>query len=334
MQLNMNARLLGVQLVCVGSASLSAAYYASWAPSLLATVALGAFAFALDLVKPQMFTAAAEAVRDRRFGAALVSGCLACLLAVVSMIAVDGMLLKLRTDSSGTKTHVQGAWDRADAAYKGAVADLAAIGSVEPKAKLEAMLESSVPVDVWRRTRKCTDITQAASRTACEPALRIKEQIARSERHAALEQARDAAKRVLDTTERPAAADPQVEVMSRAFKRYADEATILLALTWLAGLAVELVSCFGPALLRSGRKEDEAQLEAPSNLTPEQQALQWVLGEMSRSGGKLVVLNAAIAAKFGVDPATATRWRQRWVEAGLISEMKDGRQIVLKLARR
>jgi len=59
-----------------------------------------------------------------------------------------------------------------------------------------------------------------------------------------------------------------------------------------------------------------------------------VLGEIARSNGKLTVLKTAVAAKFGVDPATASRWRKTWVEAGLIDESKEGRQIVLRVVRR
>lgn len=322
---------VAVGIVCVGSASLSAAYYATWAPDLAVTIALAAFAFALDLVKPAMFSVATEAIADKRWSSALVGGCLACLLAVVSMIAVDGMLLKLRKDTSGGRTHSQGAWDRADKAYKDAESELAAVGQVEPVAKLEAALESSVPVGVWRRTAMCTDVTQAGSRSACEPALRIREQIATSRRHAHLESEMREARKVLDTVTRPSAADPQLEVMSQAFSW--DEAKLLLALTWLAGGAVELVSCLGMALLRSGRTEGSADPNS-AGLTPEQRALQWALAEIGRSGGKLRVQNAALAKQFGVDPATVTRWRARWEAAGIIDEQKDGRVITLRVASR
>jgi hypothetical protein len=157
-------------MVCVGSATLSAAYYASWAPNLPIMAALATFAFVLDLVKPQLFAAAADAARKWQLLRFLVAGCLACLLLVVSMIAVDGMMLMLRTEPSSGKSHVRGAWDRADATHKRAVSELAELGKVEPKAGLEAKLEGSVPVEVWRRTKKCTDVTQKASSDACEPA--------------------------------------------------------------------------------------------------------------------------------------------------------------------
>jgi hypothetical protein len=314
---------------------MSAAYYATWAPNFHTACALAAFAACVDLVKPQLFAQAADAWRGRRWGTLIGASFLACLLAFISMIAVDGLMLKLRTDTSGGLTHVQSTWDRAESAYKGAVSELASIGKVEPIAKLEAELAGSVPVAVWTRTAKCTDITKTASREACEPALRIMQQIATAQRVATLEQQRDQAKKVLDTTQRPAAADPQVEALSRALKGYGvNETIILLALTWLVGLAVELVSCFGIALLSSGRDEAESAPEPAQYLTPEQQALQWVLSEINRSHGKMTVLNTAIAAKFGVDPATATRWRQKWVEAGVLAEQKDGRVITLKLARR
>jgi len=322
---------VAVGVVCVGSAALSAFYYAEWAPSLATSIGLAGFAAALDLVKTLMFSTAADAVRERRYGAMLGSGVTACLLAVVSMIAVDGMLLKLRKDTGSGREHVMGAHDRAADAYSKARAELASLGQVEPVASLEARLETTVPVDVWRRTAKCTDVSKAASREACEPAQRIREQIAKSRRAADLESRIGDARKVLDGSARPAAADPQIEVLSRATGW--NEATLLLALTWLAGGAMELVSCFGMALLRSGRT-DEQDVEADDvGLSPEQRALQWALGEISRNGGKLRVQNAALAARFGVDPATVTRWRSRWRDAGLISEWKDGNVIHLKVAR-
>jgi len=326
------ARLLAVQAVCLGSAGLSAAYYVTWAPNLHSAIALAAFAFCLDLVKPQLFATATEAAREWRIGACLVAGSLAFLLAIVSMIAVDGMILKLRTDSSASNTHVQTAWDRASAAYKEAANELASIGTVKPVAGLEAELEGSVAVDVWRRTEKCTDVTKPASRTACEPALRIREEIAKSRRRDELERKRDTAKQILDTTQRPAAADPQVEVLSRTFGW--SEASILFALTWAAGLAVELVSCFGVALLNSGRKKESVEAPDLSGLTPEQRALRWVLDEIARSRGRYVLVNKVVADRFGVDPATVTRWRSKWVEAGLLDEQRDGKVITLRMAKR
>jgi DNA-binding transcriptional ArsR family regulator len=227
---------------------------------------------------------------------------------------------------------VIGAHDRAANAYSKATAELASLGQVEPVASLEARLETAVPVDVWRRTAKCTDVSKAASREACEPAQRIREQIAKSRRIGELESKITEARKVLDGSAKPAAADPQIEVLSRATGW--TEATLLLALTWLAGGAMELVSCFGMALLRSGRTEEEQDVEAGDvGLSPQQQALQWALGEISRSNGKLRVQNAAVAARFGVDPATVTRWRKQWREAGILDEYKDGNVIHLKVAR-
>lgn len=321
---------VAVGIVCAGSATLSATYYATWAPDLATMVGLAVFAFALDLTKPLMFRAATEAARDSRWGAVIGGGAIACLLAVVSMIAVDGMLLKLRKDTSGGREHVMGAHDRAAAAFRKAEAELAAIGQVVPVASLEAQLENAVPVNVWRRTAKCADVTQAGSREACEPALRIREQIAMSRRHTELESELRMARKVLDGSQRPAAADPQIEVLSHATGW--DAAKILLALTWLAGGAMELVSCFGMALLSSGRTEQGEQPELVG-LTPEQLALHWALEEISRQGGKLRWLNAAMATRFGVDPATVTRWRSRWRDAGLIDETRDGNVITLRVAR-
>lgn len=325
---NATARMLAAQAVCLGSATLAAAYYSAWASSWPIFCVLAALAFALDLVKPQLFVAASHAVREKRYAAACTSWVVGALIAIVSMIAVDGMMLKLRGDSADDKTNTMSTYDRADGSFQKAKAELEALGAIEPKATLEAKLQGSVPVDVWKRTRQCTEVSQPDSRKACEPAFALRELIGKAERRQVLERELKVAMEKLDAIRRPSSADPQIDAMAKVSGL--DHSVIMLILTWLAGLAFELVSCLAPWLLT---RDADDEFEPESTLTPEQQALQWVLGEMSKSAGKLEILNGALAVKFSVDPGTVTRWRQKWVEAGIIEETRKGRTIQMRMLR-
>ncbi len=333
-----NLRGIPVQIVCVGSATLSAAYYAAWAPHWAVMAAIAAFAFTLDLVKPQMFAVAAERWREGRRKAAVWPAAFAALLAIVSMLAVDGMILRLRSDAGDGRTDAQHKHDRASAAYRRAEAELVKIGDVKPVEALKAEMQAAVPADIWARTKGCTDVTAKSSREACAPTLPIKAGVAVSERAAELEAEKAKAKRILDTSERPSAADPQIDKIARASGW--SEASVVLLVTWLAGLAIELVSCFGPALTAPpAPPEAEKPPAAPPapELEPEAKAREWLQGLLNTTDdGRLAVLNlnATIAKKYGVDPATATRWRKKWRKAGVFRERTEGRQIVLLSPRR
>lgn len=332
MQFNLQNK--SVQLVCAGSATLSALYYSNWAPNIYAALGLGVFAFALDLVKPELFTKTARAFRERGLMAAAAPGAMAVLLFVVSMVAVDGMILKLRSDTSGGLEGVQTKYDRADAEYKNAKTEIGQIGKVQPVAALEAKLESSVPVEVWRKTKQCTDVTLPASRDACKPVFDLREKIANSKRVAELEGKMTEAKTVLSKTDRPKSTDPQVEFIAKVTGW--TEAGAVLCLTWLCGFAIELVSSFGPAMLARPPPPEPPPPEPKPEpvLTQEQKALKWLVEEEAKTDGRLIIANAGIAKRFNVDPATVHRWRTKWVDDGLIRERKVGRQIIVKVSRR
>lgn len=341
MMAHFSARHLAVQSTAAASATLSAAYYATQAPEILlrvfevtlnpVAIGLGATAFALDLLKPEMLRISGSAGigKLRRIAA----GAVFAVLFVASMIAVDGMLMKLRSEWSGARQNTIGEYDRAEADYKAAEAELSKLKDARSIADVKAAMDSApVPRNVFVRTKECTDVTRDDSFAACKPILDLRQEMAQAIRKRELEGKRDASKAKLDVTERPASADPQAAAIATATGL--NESMISYLLVAIIGLAVEIVACLGLWLLTpdpdTGR---DGPTFASVPVSPERQALGWVLGEMAKAGGKLCILNSAIAAKYGVDPGTATRWRQRWVEAGEMEESREGRTIVLRIAR-
>ncbi|WP_139247848.1 hypothetical protein [Hyphomicrobium sp. CS1GBMeth3] len=336
-----SARHAAVQGVMAASATLSASYYASQAPTIAVSiigwtvnpvaVGLGATAFALDLLKPEMLRLAGTsgAGAARRIAAGAVFG----VLFIASMVAVDGMLMKLRSEWSGARLSTMGEYDRAEAEYKSAEAELAKLKAVRSIADVKASMDAApVPRNVFRRTDQCTDVTRDDSFAACKPILDLRQEMAQAIRKRELEGKRDAAKAKLDATQRPVAADPQAAALAKASGL--DESIISYLLVAIIGFAVELVACIGLWLLTDKPRGQEEEDEAPATIpvTAERRALDWVLGEMAKSGGKLAIMNTAIAKRFDVDPGTVTRWRQRWIEDGKITEERLGRYIILGVA--
>ena len=341
-----NLRALPVKMVCLGSALLSGAYYFHLGEpiGLWAALGLGAVALAVDLVKPQMMRAVSNAdTWMKRLVAAAIFG----VLFLASMIAIDGMLLQLRTMLSGPRAQAITLYDQTVAAYQAAVRDLKALeaaGPVRPAAVIEAAM-SGAPIDVriWRRTAHCTDVTKEASKEACAPVTKLREEHARAKRKEDLEQRRDAAQKLLGTLQRPTAADPQAEAIAQMVGQH--EATVAYVLVAIIGFAIELVSCFGmwvlggpakPASVRASEMRDitpdvEDVEPLPQITTAEASAKAMVVALIKAANGELRTQNRELAAKLGTTPSTLVRWRRAWSDE-ITSEVVSG-VLVLRLKR-
>lgn len=333
MQFSFKPRALGVQGVMLCSAGMSASYYASQAPEIALSIAglalnpaafaLGAMACALDLTKPQMMQVAgtSDGIAKRA-----VAGAIFVVLFLASMIAVDGMLMRLRSDWAGDRGNAINTHANLKADVERLTREIAALGDTRPVTTLDALLEGSVDANIWRRSKKCTDITKPETREACQPALALYDERGRAARKADLEPQLAKASEDFRKVKPPKAADPQAKSLADASGL--PESVIGYLLIAIIGFGLELVSCFGLWLLI-----EKPKAVADEPMTDEQRALVWVREQIDMSGGKLAVLNSAIAGRYNVDPATATRWRQRWVEQGDIEETRDGRTIILRRAR-
>lgn len=333
-----SARPLAVQVVAAASASLSAAYYATQAPEILLNIAgwvlnpvaigLGLTAFALDLVKPQMLRAAGTPGDGPRRVAA---GLIFAVLFVASMIAVDGMMMKFRSDWAAGRGNAISAHKDAKDEVDRLANEFAALGPSRPVAAIQADVKNfRIDPALWRRSAQCEDATKPDTQAYCAPLLELYKERGTAARKAEIEPKLSEARAKLESIDPPKAADPQAAVLAAALGK--NEEFIAYLMVAILGFAVELVACLGMWVLDRRPQVQQGTSTSPAPITDEQRALEWVLGEMAKSGGKLTVLNAAVAKRFDVDPATVTRWRQRWIADGKIREEKTGRQITLALA--
>ena len=233
-----------VETVRIGSAGLSASYYAMLGLTVhpLAAVGLGLIAGAADYIKSNALGAVIDGPGIMR---RLIALPLFFVLFIASMIAVDGVLLKLRDALVSGPANVITGHDRASADHKAAADELARLGAVRTPDAISADMDAA-PVSraVFRRTSKCTDITKDASFYACKPILDLRQEMASAIRKRELEAARDkAAKRLDELGPRPSSADPQAEAVAHAAGvSVSTAAWVLIA---IVGFAIELCACFG-----------------------------------------------------------------------------------------
>jgi hypothetical protein len=237
-----------VETVRLGSAGLSASFYAmlGLAAHPLAAVGLGLVAGAADYLKG---TALATLIDGPGFWRRLIAAPLFAVLFVASMIAVDGVLLKLRDALVSGPANAISDHDRATADHKAAVAELATLGAVRAPDAIRADMDAApVSRSVFRRTAECTDITKDESLAACQPLLALRKEMAQAIRKREIESARDkAAKRLDELGPRPTSADPQAEALAKvADVELSTAAWVLIA---IVGFAIELCACFGPYLI-------------------------------------------------------------------------------------
>ncbi len=233
-----------VETVRIGSAGLSASYYAMLGLTVhpLAAVGLGLIAGAADYIKSNALGAVIDGPGIMR---RLIALPLFFVLFIASMIAVDGVLLKLRDALVSGPANVITGHDRASADHKAAADELARLGAVRTPDAISADMDAA-PVSraVFRRTSNCTDITKDASFDACKPILDLRQEMASAIRKRELEAARDkAAKRLDELGPRPSSADPQAEAVAHAAGvSVSTAAWVLIA---IVGFAIELCACFG-----------------------------------------------------------------------------------------
>lgn len=249
---------LAARVVIIGSAMMSCTYYGLWLwnaaylpwwqANLALAIAAGVLTAALDMLKPLFLTVAQLRWQAKHRLASIAPAAMALLLALVSMWAVDGLLLKLRADSSTAPANAITQWDRKTATLRKSEADLKALAPSRPVAEISAAM-GKVPInlDVFRRTGQCTDITKPESQQACAPLLDLRAEMARANRKEQLEQEIRTTTTWLDANQRPASADPQLATYAALTGTSESFVALVVALT--VGLALELVSLFGPVLL-------------------------------------------------------------------------------------
>lgn len=272
-----------VETVRIGSAGLSASYYAMLGLAVhpLAAVGLGLVAGAADYVKGN---ALSVAVDGPGFWRRLVAVPLFLVLFIASMVAVDGVLLTLRGKLTAGPADVIGAHDRASDDHRAAVAELQRLAGVRtPDAIRAAMDGAPVPRSVFRRTNDCTDITRDESLAACKPITDLRKEMADAIRKRELEAVRDKAAQRLDQLgPRPAAADPQARILAGAAGVSEDLAAWVLVA--IVGFAIEFAACFGMYVLGQPVRKPTASATAQTSFPAPGAGERALAADFARSG--------------------------------------------------
>jgi hypothetical protein len=245
-------RRAAVQLVTLASAALSAGYYFQQAPDTTVAVGqftfnliglgLGATAFALDTVKPEMARLAGDKTLGfvRRIAAAAVF----VILFTASMLAVDGILMKLRSDWAATRGHA--ITDHADArkVVVSLEAELAKVATARTTQQVRGAMEKvKISARTFKDTAECTKLNDDDDRRQCRPILDLREEMAAAIRKADIEPRLGTARAALATRSAPKSADPQADEIATWFGVSADR--VAYCMVAILGFAVEVVACLG-----------------------------------------------------------------------------------------
>ena len=251
------ARRAAVQLVTLASAMLSAAYYYQQAPETFTeignvsfnTVAVGiaVTAFALDAVKPEMARIAGDTTSGliRRMAAAAVF----LILFIASMIAVDGFLVKMRSDWAATRGTAITGYADARRVVTGLEAELALVAHARTTEQVKSALDKvAVSKRAFEDTNKCTRLIDADDRRVCRPVLDLREEMAAAIRKGDVEIKLADARAALGKLTLPKSADPQADALASWSGVKVDVVAYLMVT--VLGFAVELVACLGVWLVQ------------------------------------------------------------------------------------
>lgn len=174
----------------------------------------------------------------------VVSGLAAALLLAISVTAMSSHILEAQRAREAGEGGERARYDRAEAAYKRAAAELATLSGVRSTADVRAAMDAA-PVSraVFARTTQCTDVTIDASRLACQPILDLRVEMGRAIRKADLERDTAALRAELAAIARPASASER-------------EDTIAHLWAWIMGLGVVLVATFGSVIFARVQRSD------------------------------------------------------------------------------
>lgn len=186
----------------------------------------------------------------------IVAGLAAGLLLTVSATAMVSHILEAQRAKVADEGGARSAYDRAEAAYKRAAAELEALGNPRPVSVIQADVRA-FPIDpaLWRRSKQCEEATKPDTQAYCEPLLKLYKERGVAARKTELEPEVARLRDELANTTRPEAVT-------------AEEATIGDWWAWIMGAAVVFVATFGSVTF--ARATEEMQSEPA--LSPDEQS--------------------------------------------------------------
>lgn len=261
----------------------------------------------------------------------IIAGVAAILLLAVSVTAMASHLFEAQRSKVGDEGNSRTRYDRTDAEYKKASAELKKLDGVRTVAEVEAALRvSKVDLVVWRRSNGCQDISLEASRQACDAYLALLPELAKAKRKAELEPKVEGLRREMEDKWRPEEASDS-------------EAFVTGFWAWFMGLAVVFIATFGTVIFA---RVEEVVPPAPQETEAADQAASSQPAPPTNGGHRhdipvdhpvIVALrrgpvasNDELAARLGVSKGESTKSR-REVQTYLVERRASGGRVEVDL---
>jgi len=283
----------------------------------------------------------------------IVAGFIAALAITISVTAMASHILEAQRAKTADEGGARGRYDRAQAAYDKAAAELQSLGTPRPVSVVQAEISSAkVDMAVWRRSVQCTDISRDDTKSACQPIL-------------ALYKERGAAARATELAPEVERLRQQLAGLDRPEESGASEGWVAMVWAWIMGVGVVLIATFGSVLFavagddhsrvaprdsrsasrpRGAVKGDGpeetppppgAEHPAPANVVPfapinatggrysHDQAERDLLALLTTSGA--VPEQRVLCARWQRPKPTVSRWLDDWERRGLVARQRNGR---------
>lgn len=248
---------------------------------------LAAIAISLSQARAAWIALTPNPLRQR-----IISGLAATLLLAVSVSAMTSHILEAQRAKVADEGGARGAYDRAEAAYKRAAAELEALGNPRPVSVIQAEVKA-FPIDwaLWKRSAQCEEATRPDTQAYCAPLL-------------ALYQERGAAARKTEIEPEVARLRDELASLSRPETTTSEEAAIGGYWAWIMGIAVVFVATFGSVIFARSTietdKPDPAKKSIPGNAKPPKG------GRRGRKpDNRIVEFSDAYSRKHGRSPSGA-----------------------------
>lgn len=273
----------------------------------------------------------------------IVAGLAAALLLAVSATAMVSHILEAQRAKVADEGGARSAYDRAEAAYQRAAAELEALGTPRPVSVIQADVRNfKIEAALWRRSSQCEDATKPDTQAYCEPILTLYKE-------------RGAAARKTELEPEVAHLREELARLPRPEAITAEEAEIGGWWAWIMGAAVVFVATFGSVIFARAETKEAApatKAEQPRQpLSPAEQtdfggndveevrklgiggepgAGNWgnpgngvgnrvysrseALLDLTRrlATGETVPSQDTLAEAWGVDKSTVSKWLKRW----------------------
>lgn len=196
-----------------------------------AVLVLAAIAISLSQARAAWIALTPNPLRQR-----IVAGIAAALLLAVSVTAMASHVLEAQRAKVADEGGARGAYDRADAAYQRAAAELEALGNPRPVSVIQADVRAfKIDAALWRRSKQCEEATKPDTQAYCEPIL-------------ALYKERGQAARKTELEPEVARLRDELARLPRPEEASAEESTLGGYWAWIMGLAVVFVATFGSVI--------------------------------------------------------------------------------------